>query len=83
MMAVEATRTDRRQPFERAPLQSDYVARWQSGQSKRWSVLRSLVDTLPAAVRARLLGYYHLWEYSFLNRKAYKVADSETVTPVK
>jgi hypothetical protein len=83
MMAVEATRTDRRQPFERAPLQSDYVARWQSGQSKRRSLLRSLVDTLPAAVRARLLGYYHLWEYSFLNRKAYKVADSETVTPVK
>ena len=83
MMAVEATRTDRRQPFERAPLQSDYVARWQSGQSKRRSALRSLVDTLPAAVRARLLGYYHLWEYSFLNRKAYKVADSETVTPVK
>jgi SAM-dependent methyltransferase len=83
MMAIEATRVERRNLFERAPLQSDYVARWQSGQEGRKGVLQSAFDALPALVRARVLGYYHLWEYSFFNRKAYKTTDPESGSRLK
>lgn len=73
MMAVQATRLDDRAPFATPPLQSDYVAKWSAGaEAPPPSRLRQLADRLPRPVRARLTGYFHLWEYSFWNRRAYR-----------
>jgi len=73
MMAVQATRVDARPPFATPPLQSDYVAKWEAGAvAPPPSRLKQLASRLPQAVRGRLIGYFHLWEYSFWNRRAYR-----------
>jgi hypothetical protein len=78
LLAIEAARVARRNLFERAPVQSDYTMKWQSrGEQGGRRVLRSMLDALPTPVRARVLGYYHLWEYSFFNRTAYKRPGSD------
>lgn len=74
MMAVEATRVERRTPFAATPLQSDYVAKWEGGRAGGGG-LRAWAMRLPPAIRARVAGYYHLWEYSFLNKRAYPDED--------
>lgn len=75
MMAVEATRVERRTPFATTPLQSDYVAKWEGGGGSGGGGLRAWAMRLPPAIRARVAGYYHLWEYSFLNTRAYRDED--------
>lgn len=70
MLAVQATRVADVVPFATPPLQSDYVAKWE-GQAATRGGLRGLADRLPLWLRARAIGLYHRWEYSYWNRRAY------------
>ncbi len=71
MMALEAIRIEGLRPFATAPLQSDYVAKWEGAGTGDRGGLRAWAMRLPPPIRARVAGYYHLWEYSFLNKRSY------------
>lgn len=71
MMAVHATRISERPPFANSPQQSDYVAKWSAGHASGSSFLRTALGRLPLFAQSRVIGYYHLWKYSYRNRRAY------------
>ena len=77
IMMMEATKTDDRPLFTSPPLQSDYATRWeqgktQSSQTRIRRMLGSLVNRLPAFLRARIMGYREMRRYSFSNRRFYR-----------
>jgi len=72
LLALEAEKTARVIPFEECPQQSDYVARWRAPDRSYVSWARRVFDRLPGGLRARVLGLYHLWEYSFQNRAVFR-----------
>ncbi len=80
MMMVEATKIREAQMFATAPLQSDYVAMWDSpdGDSARPSFKSSLkglvkrsAHELPLSMRAPVHGYLEKRRFSFRNRAFY------------
>lgn len=77
MMMVEATKVCNTQMFATAPLQSDYVAMWQSeGEEETMSsvkrALRRSLRGVPIGVRAPIRGYREKRDFSFDNEAFYK-----------
>ena len=77
MMMVQARKVAVTPLFARAPLQSDYVAKWnQEEVSSKGSlftrVIAAVFHALPFAVRTRIVGYRQLRRFSFSNRRFYE-----------
>ena len=76
-MIVEAKKTSDVPLFTNVPLQSDYVTKWnqdeaQPQQSGVKKVLRSVLESLPLFLQARIAGYRQKRIFSFSNNRFYK-----------
>lgn len=76
MMMVEAIKTREAQLFAQLPLQSDYVALWESRDSaeprSNWRRrAKHAINALPIAVRAPILGHRQKRKFSLSNRDFY------------
>jgi menaquinone-dependent protoporphyrinogen IX oxidase len=76
MLLVHAIRREAKQPFTSFPIQSDYASRYKNDTSSNAGLAKTLANKilqyLPAACRAYVIGKYQLMRYSFSNREFYK-----------
>ena len=77
MMMVEATKISDVPLFTRFPLQSDYLELWRQEKTQtlhngRKKLLRSVWQSVPYVLRARVQGYAEKKRFSFSNRQFYR-----------
>lgn len=76
-MMIEAKKISDAELFAVIPLQSDYVALWNEGETERQQtgakkILKSIFGNLPFFLQARILGYREKRKFSFSNKQFYK-----------
>lgn len=76
-MMVEAKKISDATLFARTPLQSDYVAMWNQGETQDQpagakKILKKIFEKLPFILRTRIIGYREKRKFSFSNKEFYK-----------